>query len=132
MSAQQATAASHSRLLDLVLMPGFSTAAKVSDISGRGVGMDVVKSNIENIGGQVALASSLGQGTTVSLRLPLTVAIIEGLLATSGELICAVPLASPVFSRRCKRVGGVCAQRGRTGHRNDVDRRPSECRADSG
>ncbi len=73
-------------LLALILMPGFSTAAHVTDVSGRGVGMDVVKTNLARLGGSVEIDSMAGQGTTFTLRLPLTLAIIPGLLvAAAGQ-----------------------------------------------
>ncbi len=81
-------------LVNLVFLPGFSTAAKVSNISGRGVGMDVVKTNIEKIGGTVDLVSRPGLGTTVRVRIPLTLAIIPGLLVTSSGERFVVPQAS--------------------------------------
>mgnify|MGYP006275389845 CR=1 FL=1 len=73
----------------LILRPGFSTAEKVTDISGRGVGLDVVKTNLESIGGTLQIDSIPGQGTTFSLRLPLTLAIIPALVVrASGERVC--------------------------------------------
>jgi two-component system chemotaxis sensor kinase CheA len=72
-------------ILDLVFQPGFSTAEQVSAVSGRGVGMDVVKTNIEKIGGIVDLASRVGHGTTVKIRIPITPAIIPGLVVFCGE-----------------------------------------------
>jgi two-component system chemotaxis sensor kinase CheA len=73
----------------LILKPGFSTADKVTDISGRGVGLDVVKTNLESIGGTLQIDSVPGQGTTFSLRLPLTLAIIPALVVrASGERVC--------------------------------------------
>ena len=71
--------------LALIFLPGFSTAAEVTSISGRGVGMDVVKTNIEKIGGVVDLASHLGEGTILKLKIPLTLAIIPGLVVTLAE-----------------------------------------------
>jgi two-component system chemotaxis sensor kinase CheA len=71
--------------LNLLFLPGLSTAEKVTNVSGRGVGMDVVRTNIERIGGTVDLSSRLGEGTTVRLRIPLTLAIIPGLVVTLGE-----------------------------------------------
>jgi len=71
---------------NLIFTPGFSTAQKVTEVSGRGVGMDVVKTNIEKIGGSVILDSVLGKGTTVTIRLPLTLAVSKGLeVETNGE-----------------------------------------------
>lgn len=74
----------HSQILDLVFLPGFSTAAVVSDVSGRGVGMDVVKSNVESLRGQVAIDSLKGEGCSITLRFPLTMAIIDGLIVEVG------------------------------------------------
>ena len=71
--------------LNLLFLPGFSTAEKVTKVSGRGVGMDVVRTNIEKIGGTVDLSSRLGEGTTVKLKIPLTLAIIPGLVVTLGD-----------------------------------------------
>lgn len=73
---------------------GFSTAKVVSGISGRGVGMDVVRSNIEKLNGLIELDSTLGQGTTITIKLPLTLAIIQGLLVESDEEVFVLPLAS--------------------------------------
>lgn len=75
----------------LIFAPGFSTAEKVSNISGRGVGMDVVKTNIEKIGGAIELQSVVNHGTTVRLKIPLTLAIIPALLVKSGEYRFAIP-----------------------------------------
>ncbi len=81
-------------LVNLTFLPGFSTAQKVSSISGRGVGMDVVKTNIEKIGGTVDLASKLGQGVTVKIKIPLTLAIIPGLVVSSGGERFVIPQVS--------------------------------------
>lgn len=78
-------------LLALILQPGFSTAAKVSDLSGRGVGMDVVKNNLAAIGGSIEIESQEGRGTTFLLRLPLTLAIIPTLLVVAGGERYALP-----------------------------------------
>ncbi len=75
----------------LILLPSLSTAEKVTDVSGRGVGMDVVKSNIDQLGGQIEIDSIVGQGTTIKIKLPLTLAIIPSLLVTVGEERFAVP-----------------------------------------
>ena len=77
-----------------VFEAGFSTASKVTDVSGRGVGMDVVRRNIENLGGKVEIASELGVGTQITIRLPLTLAIIEGMLVRVGDLVYTLPLLS--------------------------------------
>jgi len=91
---EQADRMSDVELINLVFLPGFSTAAKVSNISGRGVGMDVVKTNIEKIGGAVDLVSRPGHGTTMKVRIPLTLAIIPGLVVTSGGERFVIPQAS--------------------------------------
>lgn len=79
---------------NLIFAPGFSTASEVSDISGRGVGMDVVKRSIESLGGSIEMESWKGDGTTITLKLPLTLAIIEGLLVTLGKGYFIFPLTS--------------------------------------
>jgi two-component system chemotaxis sensor kinase CheA len=80
--------------MGLIFLPGFSTAQTVTNISGRGVGMDVVKSHIEKIGGSVDLFSRPGEGTTVKIRIPLTLAIIPGLIITSGGERFVIPQVS--------------------------------------
>jgi two-component system chemotaxis sensor kinase CheA len=80
--------------LNLIFLPGFSTAKTVTNISGRGVGMDVVKSHIEKIGGVVDLFSRPGEGATVKIRIPLTLAIIPGLVVTSGGERFVIPQVS--------------------------------------
>ena len=81
-------------IINLIFEPGFSTAEQVTDISGRGVGMDVVRKNIELIKGRVFVDTALGQGTTFSIRIPLTLAIIEGMLVRVGEQLFTIPLLS--------------------------------------
>jgi len=83
-SAEQADRLSARDATNLVFLPGFSLAPKVTNVSGRGVGMDVVKTNIERIGGTVELLSEPGRGTTVRVRIPLTLAIIPGLVISAG------------------------------------------------
>jgi len=78
----------------LIFQPGFSTAKKLSDVSGRGVGMDVVRRRIEGLRGTIEVASQSGKGTTVTLRLPLTLAIIDGLLVRVGDACYVLPLAN--------------------------------------
>jgi two-component system chemotaxis sensor kinase CheA len=78
----------------LLFQPGFSTAKQVSDISGRGVGLDVVRRNIDKLRGSIDVSSKPGEGTTVTLRLPLTLAIIDGLLVTVGKGYFVLPLAN--------------------------------------
>jgi two-component system chemotaxis sensor kinase CheA len=80
--------------LNLVFAPGFSTADKVTDVSGRGVGMDVVKRNIEAVHGEVKLESTVGEGTTITIRLPLTLSIIDGMRVKIGSSEYILPLAA--------------------------------------
>ena len=80
--------------LMLIFAPGFSTAEKVTNVSGRGVGMDVVKRNIDALRGRVSLESVPGEGTTVSVRIPLTLAIIDGLQVQVGDSFFIMPLAA--------------------------------------
>ncbi|MEK6788179.1 MAG: chemotaxis protein CheW [Pseudomonadota bacterium] len=84
----------------LIFAPGFSTAEAVTDVSGRGVGMDVVRRNIEQLGGRVELHSVTGQGTTISIRLPLTLAIMDGMSVGIGENNYIVPLTTIIESLR--------------------------------
>jgi len=84
----------------LIFAPGFSTAETVTDVSGRGVGMDVVRRNIEQLGGRVELQSAAGQGTTISIRLPLTLAIMDGMSVGIGENNYIVPLTTIMESLR--------------------------------
>ncbi|MBU2515657.1 chemotaxis protein CheW [bacterium] len=77
--------------LNLIMLPGFSTAEKVTDVSGRGVGMDVVKTNLDKMGGQVELISEVDKGTTIKIKLPLTLAIIPSLLVMSTNERFAIP-----------------------------------------
>ena len=81
-------------LLQLIFAPGFSTAATITNLSGRGVGMDVVKRTIEGLRGSIELSSTPGEGSVVSLRIPLTLAIIDGLLVRVGTARYVIPLAS--------------------------------------
>jgi len=87
----------------LIFAPGFSTASEVSDISGRGVGMDVVLSNIKKIGGSVHVRSWTGKGTRMTLRLPLTLAVLDVMLVKVGESPYVVPLSSIVETIQCSR-----------------------------
>ena len=91
---EQATNMSDHESLHLLFLPGFSTAEKVTNVSGRGVGMDVVKTNIEKIGGTVDLQSQPGEGTTLKIKIPLTLAIIPALIVTSGGDRFAIPQVS--------------------------------------
>ncbi|MCB2183624.1 MAG: chemotaxis protein CheA [Desulfobulbaceae bacterium] len=80
--------------MQLIFQPGFSTAEKVTDISGRGVGMDVVRQNLESIKGRIDIHSEPGQGTTITLRIPLTLAIIDGMLIRTGHAHYILPILS--------------------------------------
>lgn len=95
-NAAQAEKMTESEILNLVFLPGLSTAEKVTNVSGRGVGMDVVKTNIEKIGGKAKLESAAGRGTTVSLEIPLTLATIPALTVISGKSVFAIPQAALV------------------------------------
>jgi len=77
--------------VDLIFLPGFSTAAKITDISGRGVGMDVVRSNVRKLNGTVSVRSQVGRGSVFTIKLPLTLAIIDALLVRTGEQVFAIP-----------------------------------------
>ena len=88
---ERAAAMSDQDIRRLIFLPGFSTAEKITNISGRGVGMDVVKTNIEKIGGVIDLESELGHGTTFKIRIPLTLAIVPALIVTSGRERFAIP-----------------------------------------
>ncbi|MFK5986641.1 MAG: chemotaxis protein CheA [Pseudomonadota bacterium] len=86
------------QIYDFIFHPGFSTAEEVSDISGRGVGMDVVRRNIKELGGNVELTSTPGKGTKFTIRLPLTLAILDGQLVSVGEEVYIIPLVSIIES----------------------------------
>ncbi len=81
-------------IINLIMTPGFSTSDQVTDLSGRGVGMDVVKTNIEKLGGKIEISSELGVGTTMRLILPLTLAIISALLVVANDQTFAIPQAN--------------------------------------
>ena len=95
-SPDQASRMGERELFRLVFLPGFSTAAKVTNVSGRGVGMDVVRTNIERIGGTIDLHGKRGVGTTIKIKIPLTLAIIPALVVASGDNRYAIPQASLV------------------------------------
>lgn len=90
----QAESMSDKDIIDLLFLPSFSTAKQISDVSGRGVGLDVVKSKIEALGGDVEVKSKLGEGSTWTIRLPLTLAIIQALMVELGEEKYAIALGS--------------------------------------
>ena len=85
---------SQKEIVNLLFMPSFSMAKKITDISGRGVGLDVVKSNIEQLGGDVEVKTSLGEGSTFTVRLPLTLAIIQALMVEIRDEKYAIALGS--------------------------------------
>jgi two-component system chemotaxis sensor kinase CheA len=106
-AAKQGLIAENEKLTDdqiwsMIFKPGFSTADKITDISGRGVGMDVVKRNIENLGGTISIKTEKGKGTRFTLKLPLTLAIIEGMTVRVGRETYIVPLLSILESMQPK------------------------------
>ena len=104
----------------MLFLPGFTTATEVSDVSGRGVGMDSVKRDIEALLGTIEISSTLGKGTNVKLKLPLTLAIIEGMMIDVGSQVFTVPLLSvneairplPKQVKKLKRKGELVEIRG--------------------
>jgi two-component system chemotaxis sensor kinase CheA len=99
-SAERMRTLSEREILDLIFLPGFSTRDSASDVSGRGVGMDVVNSNLKKVNGTVELNSVLHQGTTVVLKLPLTMAILPVLFVRSGRETYGVPMRAVVETLR--------------------------------
>ena len=93
-SENEADTMSNKEIYSIIFRPGFSMAAKVTNISGRGVGMDVVKTNVEKLHGVIDIDSEIGKGTTLKLKIPLTLAIIQSLLVGTQEEIYAIPLAN--------------------------------------
>ncbi len=94
---------SEDEISNLIMLPGFSTAEQISDISGRGVGMDVVRSNIQDIGGRISLKSERGRGMTIQLALPLTLAVMDGMVIKCGSQTYVMPLSSIVECLRPQR-----------------------------
>lgn len=84
----------------LIFAPGFSTAARITSVSGRGVGMDVVKSNVRDLGGRITIDSTQGEGTTFTLALPLTLAISDGMIVQTGDQSLVIPLTHVIESLR--------------------------------
>ena len=116
LSLEQSRGLSAKEKLNLILQPGFSMATRVTDISGRGVGMDVVKNNFEKLGGQINISSRLGKGTTITIKLPLTLTIITSqVIRNNGERY-AIPQANLMelvrvpaneIKHRIERIGNV-------------------------
>ncbi|MCC5608812.1 chemotaxis protein CheW [Nostoc sp. CHAB 5834] len=106
-NAVQAATMSESEVMNLIFLSGFSTAQQVTHLSGRGVGMDIVKSNIEKINGTVEIYSQQGQGTTFKIKIPLTLAIIPALIVTSGGDCYAIPQASLLELVRLKAFNSI-------------------------
>jgi two-component system chemotaxis sensor kinase CheA len=102
LTAEAAAGLTDSEALKIIFAPGFSTASTITDVSGRGVGMDVVRTNIERLGGRVDVASVVGSGTRISLSLPLTLAIVGAMLVRSADRVCALPLIGVVETLRVK------------------------------
>ncbi|MGE5580745.1 MAG: chemotaxis protein CheW [Bacillota bacterium] len=97
---EQAQKLTEKEAVEMIFLPGFSTADKATEVSGRGVGMDVVRANLERVNGQIEVKTKLGAGTQITLRLPLTLAIMRALLVRCGKDVYAVPTSSveEVFS----------------------------------
>lgn len=93
----------HREVLNLIFLPGFSTAEQVTDVSGRGVGMDVVRTNIRKINGSVDLESEPGKGSQIIIKLPLTIAIIQALMVEVERSIFAIPLSTVIEAVRISR-----------------------------
>jgi two-component system chemotaxis sensor kinase CheA len=100
MTQSQAANAATRNLIDLLFLPGFSTKTEVTEVSGRGVGLDVVKKNVEYLGGSVMVSTTKGHGTTFSLWLPFTLAIIDAMLVQISDQSYAVPMGTIVESHR--------------------------------
>lgn len=96
-------ALSNQEAYNLIFLPGFSTSDKISSVSGRGVGLDVVKTMVEKLKGTITITSERGKGSKFSIRLPLTLAIIQGLLVRVGKEVYSIPIANVIESQRVKR-----------------------------
>lgn len=94
---------SNQEAYNLIFLPGFSTSDKISNVSGRGVGLDVVKTMVEKLKGTIAVTSERNKGSKFSIRLPLTLAIIQGLLIRVGKEVYSIPIANVIESQRVKR-----------------------------
>lgn len=108
-TSKQVRTMSDHEALNLIFAPGFSTAARITNVSGRGVGMDVVRTNIENIGGSVDIQSVEGEGTTLRIKIPLTLAIIPALTITSSGQRFAIPQVNLLELVRLEETDGTSA-----------------------
>ncbi len=104
MTSEEAARLSNDEAVALIFRPGFSTAEKVTGISGRGVGLDVVQTNISRMGGTVMVESELGQGSTFRIALPLTLAIVQTMIVSIGEDVYAIPLTNIIESLDLSRI----------------------------
>jgi two-component system, chemotaxis family, sensor kinase CheA len=113
---------SEEEISNLIMAPGFSTAEAISDISGRGVGMDVVRSNIQDIGGRIAVKSVPGRGMTITLALPLTLAVMEGMVIKVGQETYVMPLSTIIECLRPARsdINNLVGTRGMLQLRGDL------------
>lgn len=109
-SADHAASLSRRELLDALFLPGFSTADKVNNLSGRGVGMDVVRTNLRRLNGNVEIESTIGQGTTITLKVPLTMAILPVLLVQVSDEVYAIPLRSVLETVRMSQSSVHCVE----------------------
>ncbi|HEY4707784.1 MAG TPA: chemotaxis protein CheW, partial [Thermodesulfobacteriota bacterium] len=100
LSAEEAEKLSEKDAFNLIFIPGLSTVSTVSNISGRGVGMDVVKTNISRINGTISVDSEVGKGTRITFRLPLTLAIIQALTVEAGAEVYGIPLSNVIENIR--------------------------------
>lgn len=94
MSREEAAGMNDKDILNVIFMPGFSTAKEITDVSGRGVGMDVVKTNVAKLNGSIDIDTEIGKGTRITVSLPLTLAIIQALMVEAGKEIYALPLST--------------------------------------
>ena len=109
-SVEHAAALSHRELLEALFLPGFSTAEKVNNLSGRGVGMDVVRTNLRRLNGSVDIESTVGQGTVITLKVPLTMAILPVLLVQVSDEVYAIPLRSVLETVRMDHAAVHCVE----------------------
>jgi two-component system, chemotaxis family, sensor kinase CheA len=97
---ESANTISHDEILDLIFAPGFSTADKITEISGRGVGLDIVRNNIEKLNGSVHLSTQINKGTIFTVKLPLTVAVFRGLMISIADSIFIIPMSSVIETKK--------------------------------